>query len=249
MELKTILSTIKEISSENNLSTAYVVGGIPRDIILDKLNSVNDIDITTGNNDVHRLGDLFADKIGGRLKVLDDGHRKVMIGDYSVDFSSNLTYDNIDDILKNKNIEITDLNREAFSRDFTINSILMDLDLDNFYDPTRMGIEDAKAGLLRCPVSPELSLVFSPNRIIRAFFYAAKYGLKMDPELKEAIRKNLNLLDDVNAQYAMEKLGKALEYDNDLLDDLLELGVINKFPLSKKITDILIKEKKLKDAL
>ena len=59
------------------------------------------------------------------------------------------------------------------------------------------------------------------------------------------VRSNLDLLDTVKGRYSGKSIAAALREKPELLDDLIETGVLSHIPLTKDIVDILIKEKKL----
>lgn len=250
MNLKELLAVLKSIAEKNSLKTPYICGGIPRDMLLDGLVNVSDIDITTGYEDVHILADLFAKHLKVEPKIFKDGHRKVTFDKYTIDFSTNFTYDNIDDLLTEIGIKTSDpLVKETYSRDFTINTLLLPLDFSKIIDITKMGAGDCSDKLIRCPLNPVTTLRASPNRIIRVFYYAAKYNLSISGELKEAIRSNTNIISEVSPKYAADKISQALDMRPELLDDLIELGVLHKLPLTTDISDKLIRQKRLLDVL
>ena len=55
MKITDLLKIIKKISEVNNLSEPFICGGTPRDKVLGKIKeNLNDIDLTTGNEDISR---------------------------------------------------------------------------------------------------------------------------------------------------------------------------------------------------
>lgn len=250
MKLQQLLQLLDKTAVENNISTPYIVGGIPRNILLDVLNNLNDIDVTTGGQDVHRLADFFAQRLNVEAKILKDGHKKVMYKGISIDFSSAFHYDNIDSMLSAMDVDpITDLVRETYSRDFTVNTLLTPLDFSEIIDLTGKGVVDVENRILRCPVNCNLAFRESPIRMIRAFYYSARYNLKIPQDLRRGISNNIDLLDEVDDKYKVDKISSALKNNPDILDDLIELGVLNKIPLSKEMSKILIEKKRLTEVL
>lgn len=250
MNLKELLAVLKGLAEQHSLKTPYICGGIPRDMLLDGLMNVNDIDITTGYKDVHVLADLFAKHLNVEPKIFKDGHRKVTFDKYTIDFSTNFVYANIDELLSDIGVKTDNLLvKETYSRDFTINTLLIPLDFSKIVDITKQGSNDCDNKLLRCPVNSASAFKASPNRIVRVFYYAAKYNLNISSELKEAIRANTNLLTDVSPKYATDKISQALDMRPELLDDLIDLGVLHKLPLTTDISDKLIRQKRLLDVL
>lgn len=244
MNLKEILGILQDVADSNHLSTPYIVGGVPRNILLEKFDSLNDIDITTGNDDVHKLADLFARRLHVTPKIFNDGHRRIYVDNFQIDFSSHAIYDNIEKLIPDID-QPTNIVKDSYSRDFTVNSLLIPLDFSTIIDPTGMGIDDIFNKKLRCPVDCNVVFRESPNRIIRAFYYAAKYNLEIADEVMKAIKNNLDLLDSVNSKYSSRKITETLRLDPDMIDILIESGVLKHIPLTKSIVNLLTSQKKL----
>jgi len=246
MKLAEILNVLQGVADQNGLSKPYVVGGIPRNIILDILDNLNDVDITTGSADIDELADLFAEALGVEAKVLKDGHKKVIFEGISIDFSSNFMYPNIDEMLSDMGVtEINDLARETYSRDFTVNTLLTPLDFSSIIDLTGKGVSDVNERLLRCPVDCNLAFKHSPIRIIRAFYYSAKYDLALSGDVQKAVVNNLDLLAGVSKQYMGDKVNKIVEMKPSVLSTMIELGVLHKVPMTKELSKALIKNRQI----
>lgn len=250
MQLKDLLSVIQQVAEDNSIRIPYIVGGIPRDLLLGRLYNLNDIDLTNGEKSIDRLADLVAERLGVEAKIFIDGHKKLRFDRFSVDFSTNQMYGNIDELLASQKIKsLNDMVRETYSRDFTINTLMVPFDFSRVIDLTAHGRADITNKIIRCPVNPIVALRESPNRIIRAFYYAAKYNFELDGELKKAIANNLNLLDNVKAKYASDKIAAAIKEKPEIVNDLIELGVLHKIRLTKEITEQLIKARRLADVI
>lgn len=250
VKLREVLNVLQRVADEYEINTPYIVGGIPRNVILNILNNLNDVDITTGSEDIHRLADLFAHQLGVEAKILKDGHKKVIYEGISIDFSSNFRYDNIDEILDSLGVaNITDLKRETFSRDFTINTLLLPLDFSQIIDLTGKGVDDVRSKLIRCPVDCALAFTSSPIRMLRAFYYGAKYGLVIDDSVKNAVVEHLDLFKEIDRQYASEKINQIIKMKPEMIDEMVELGVLQHIPLTKELSDFLIRKKKLHKVL
>ena len=159
---------------------------------------------------------------------------------------SSFMYPNIDDILEDMGIdEVNDLTRETFSRDFTVNTLLTPLDFSRIIDLTGNGVSDVRSRLLRCPVDCDLAFKHSPIRMIRAFYYSARYDLTISDEIKKGVANNLDLLKNVSRKYMADKVNKIIETKPKVLDDMIELGVLSKVPMTKELSKVLIKNKQL----
>jgi tRNA nucleotidyltransferase/poly(A) polymerase len=212
--------------------------------LLERVGDVHDIDITTGSQDVDVLAELFAEKLGVKVKDLAD-HKQVQVGDVTFDFSSNFIYDNIEE----HGITGGDLEKETYSRDFTINSLLLPLDFARVVDPTNQGLKDLANGVLDCPIDCNLSFSASPNRMLRAFYYKAKYDLDFSDNVLGAIKNNLELLKEINVRYASGLINDIIREKPDMIDELIELGVLQKLPMTKYLTKVLLKKRKILDVI
>lgn len=250
MHFKELLGLIQELSEQNSISTPYIVGGVPRDVTLKHKIEFNDFDITTGNKDVIKLADLFAQAVHTDIKKLKDGHRQVIAEGIKFDFSSNFMYKDIDTLLKDKGIkDIDDITKETYSRDFTINTLLMTLDMKDIIDITNQGFGNIQDKIIACPLDCDLSFKNSPNRILRAFYYKAKFGFKFSDAVDDSITRNLELLKRVHPRYGGEILNSILKQDPKIVHELIERGVLHKMPLTKYVTRILLENRRILDVI
>lgn len=79
-----------------------------------------------------------------------------------------------------------DLKDDVLRRDFTMNCLLEDehgkvIDLVG-------GLQDIESKLIKCPISPNITISNDPIRIFRAFRFAIKFNFRIDLELWNAIR-------------------------------------------------------------
>lgn len=120
----------------------------------------------------------------------------------------------------------TDLSR----RDFTINSMALRLPDGVLVDPYG-GAVDLMGKRLRTPLSPEVSFLDDPLRMLRAARFIATFGLVPDPELVEAVEQHRARLDIVSAERIRDELSKLLlvEDPTDGLWFLAETGLADEF--------------------
>ena len=117
-------------------------------------------------------------------------------------------------------------------RDFTINAIAGKLIADEeipLIDPFS-GIEDFKNRILRTPDDSIKILTDDPIRILRAFRFAAKFKMEIDPGIIEASRKTIIHLDSVSGERIGGELWKILELPrpSEALKALYEIGALEK---------------------
>lgn len=245
--MKEILQKILEIAEENKISQPFVVGGVPRGIYLgeeDYLDS--DIDITTNLSDITRLAILTADHYNKYFKVFDDGHISLYLDDYIVDFSSNFISQGALEYLGNveKNLE------EVYSRDFTINTLHMDLQTLEISDPIGSGVKDNDNKIIRTPVPPEISLTDDPNRLWRAVHFSSRLNYEIDEGLAEFVRDNREYFaesPDIKTAYVESVIGETIKLNPEkTIKNLIKLNILGLVPLSGEFKKEIISRKMVK---
>lgn len=255
MKIEELLSKIEEIAKTNELSKPFIVGGVPRDRILGKRgkkSSIKDIDITTGDKDSVLLSQAIYKTIpGGRYSTYDDGHASLDIMGVHIDFSSNFVAPGVKEELRSSGVTNVDsMKLELYSRDFTINTLLESLDFVTIYDITGEAIGDIQAGLIRCPVDPEITIGVDPRRILRAIKFALRYDFKIEDKLKAAILNNRKNIQTLPKKFVQDKVNEIVGIDSDAgIDMLIEYKLLPLVPLTKTISDILIQKRQLVRAL
>jgi len=237
MRLNDFLSFVSLIAKKNGLSQPYLVGGVPRDKILGILDRLNDIDVTSGDADVHALARLLAGKFqnSGMFKEFPDGHSSLQIkGSLKVDFSSNFKIPNVEKIVGKY---LSELEQEVWSRDFTCNTILIPFDnLESVKDLTGRGIRDIQDKKLVTCLSPEVTLGLDHKRIIRILYLNAKLGFSIDGRVLDFVKKNPSLISDgVSPDYLSKKLKKTIDYKSpETISLIKDLGLAPYLPLKMK---------------
>lgn len=241
MKLHELLSIIEKISIRKKTSRPLLCGGVPRDKVLERLNKIEDLDITTGDSTIQNLAKetsiILNRKFNITTKIMDDGHSSIFLGNFKVDFSSNFNVPNIEQYLGKLGIKKpTDMQKEIFSRDFTCNALLMTLDLKNIIDPTKRGLDDMKNKVIRTCLNPEITLTSNKNRVVRAIYLAAKLNFDLDPALMDWIKKNPESIRLASDKALAEKLNKAILSDPHRTTYLLDqLGLWNQIPITKEL--------------
>jgi len=254
MLVQDLLSTLEAIAKGKDLATPYIVGGLPRDKAFGMdISGASDIDITTGDRGSYVLG-LMASKEwpAANYRSYEDGHSSLDFKNIRLDFSNNFVLPGITEELKKMGIEDpTDLDKEVYSRDFTINTLLQPTDLKkDLIDRTGKGLEDIKNRVLRTPVNAELTIGYDPRRIIRALKLSIKFDLKIDDELKDAIEKYKGNIKDISLGYIKKQVNEMLKADSQkALDLLVEFKLLPVLPLSKLMTVELAKKRMVQHLL
>ena len=242
MKLKSILYSLNEISKKYNTSKPFICGGVARDKFMEKLDNISDLDITTGDDSIKILGQEFNIFLKKNFFIKStigaDGHLSLFLKDLKIDFSSNFNAPNIEEILYLKNIKNpSNIEKEMFSRDFTCNSLLLSLNLNKIYDPTKNGIKDINNKIIKCCTEPEFT--FNENnktRAIRCIYLSAKLDFDVDEKIIQFLKKNPNNFKLPSQKFAIEKLNKSIELNPDRTIYLInKLDIWDYLPMTEKL--------------
>lgn len=217
MRFTELLDGLQQLARVHDISKPYIVGGLPRDRAMGlSLDKVTDIDLTTGDDSSLALA-MAANRQwpSARFRSYDDGHSSLDFKNIRVDFSNNFVLPGIDEELKKHGIENpTPLQKEVFSRDFTINTLLQPLDLSKEpLDLTGRGLRDVKERRIVTPVDPELTIGHDPRRILRALKLAMKFDMGIDPALGRAMVKYRGALKNMSLARIRKQVNQMLKMD------------------------------------
>lgn len=239
-----------KLSSAYLIDRPYVVGGLVRNQLLGVVDAGSDVDITTNSQECIRLGVLFSFQSGQFFKMFEDRHIRVFYFGKSFDFSPNVlsfSHPGVKEWLSENKPDMIK-NIEAFSRDFTINSMYQDLETGEIFDPTGMGKVDIESKIIRTPVPPEIALKNDPRRVFRAIKLASKFGFSIDSSIIEYVRSNSEIIlnPKLTTQYITSEINEALEKNSEVaISNIFDLGLFKIIPLSGKYSEYLIKNKLL----
>lgn len=223
MLVSEILSLISEAAKESGTSTPFIVGGMPRDKMLENLNEVQDIDITTGDESIYKLVNAVHKKLPETvsIKTFPDSHAQIVVDSIKIDFSSNFVAVQVPELLKKAKIAASSMIVELLSRDFTCNSLLMELDLKTIKDPIGMAINDIKARILKTPIEPSYTLSNDPKRIVRIIYLSTKLDFDVEPQIIDFVSKNPELIKSVKPKYISDKLSYSMSRNEERTVELI----------------------------
>ncbi|MCQ2279309.1 MAG: CCA tRNA nucleotidyltransferase [Bacteroidales bacterium] len=210
-ELKNpVYQTVGEAAEEIGL-VAYAVGGVVRDIFLNR--SSKDIDIVVVGSGIE-LAKATAKKISPHLSVnvyknfgtaqfTYDGTMVEFVGARRESYSHNS---------RKPIVEDGTLEDDQNRRDFTINALAIALNgpqkgsiIDSFH-----GIDDIHNKLIRTPLDPDITFSDDPLRMLRAIRFASQLNFTIVPETYEAIVRNAYRLEIISKERITEELNKIL---------------------------------------
>ncbi|HIO42291.1 MAG TPA: CBS domain-containing protein [Aquifex sp.] len=170
---------------------AYIVGGVVRDIILGR--PVWDLDIVVEGGDATELAKAVGELYGVKVHPFEEfGTAHLKVGNLKVEFATarRESYERSGAYPK---VEPASLKEDIFRRDFTINTLAVALNPEDFGQLIDYlgGLEDLRRGIVR--VLHSLSFVEDPIRILRALRFAGRFGFDLSKGTKTLLRRAVDL--------------------------------------------------------
>lgn len=205
---------------EENGFEAYIVGGYPRDILLNR-NTI-DIDLCTSATPAE-IKIIFPD-----IKLVNEQYGAVIIKQEKFQFEittfrRDMLY--LDHRKPGKTEYVRELREDLLRRDFTINTICMNKD-GEIIDLLN-GKEDLNRKLVRSVGNADVKLEEDALRMLRAIRFATVLDFELDKNIIEGIKKHGHLLSGLSVNRKKEELTKIFLDSNAKkgLDYLIELNV------------------------
>ncbi|QQK80808.1 CBS domain-containing protein [Salicibibacter cibi] len=168
-----LLQTIGHIADQKGVQ-AYLIGGIVRDLLLERENE--DMDIVVEGDGI-AFAETAADQLEGELHTHNDFKTaKIILNDgQHIDIAS-ARAEYYDAPAALPNVRFSNLREDLYRRDFTFNALAIHLNEDGFgtlIDPFG-GEKDLQDGIIR--VLHNLSFIEDPTRILRAIRFELKFS-------------------------------------------------------------------------
>jgi poly(A) polymerase len=187
----------------------YLVGGVVRDALLDRVRVEDDLDFTTDA----RPEEIEAIVAPEAEAVWLQGKRFGTIGCRWRGRSCEITTHRAEAYQPDSRkpaVQFSDTVESDLSRrDFTVNAMALRLPDLELVDPFA-GIADLAAARLRTPLAPEESFADDPLRMLRAGRFVAGYGLTPDDDLVAAVTAMRSRIEIVSAERIRDELDKLL---------------------------------------
>ncbi|GAC1313505.1 MAG: CCA tRNA nucleotidyltransferase [Acidimicrobiales bacterium] len=190
----------------------YLVGGVVRDLILNRLTDDADLDFATDARPeaIEALMEGWADAIWTQGKRFGTIGAKRGSRVFEVTTFRAEAYHS--DSRKPEIAFATEIEADLSRRDFTVNAMALSIPDVELVDPYG-GVSDLAAGRLRTPLSPAESFSDDPLRMLRAARFLAGYGLEPDDELVASVRAMADRLEIVSPERIRGELDKLIVVD------------------------------------
>lgn len=201
-ELRVALDLMKDIKEKYPEGEIYIVGGVPRDLLMG--NEIDDVDLATN------IPFDFLEQHYKLANISKDDSQPVYAikwGDYVYDLAK--FREDSGDLGRQNNIstETDSFEADTRRRDLTINSF--GLDENGHIVDHQGGLDDLKNQLVRAVGDPKQRFLEDATRILRTFRFAAKMGFDIDEDTRQAAMELKHLLDD-NDAISRESIAKEL---------------------------------------
>lgn len=206
----------------------YLVGGSVRDAMMSKLG--NDLDFTTDArpDDIERLLREYSSAVWTIGKEYGTvGARKQVGGhDWIIEVTT-FRSDSYDPDSRKPAVQFGDtIEGDLVRRDFTVNSMAIEVVKKEFVDPYH-GMTDLARATLRTPTSPEISFSDDPLRMMRAARFSSQLEFQVSSEARRAMTDMAERIAIVSAERVCDELSKLLLTDEprEGLDLLVTTGI------------------------
>src|SRR5256712_13761072 len=224
-----LLRLLKQAASDLR-GKAWIVGGYVRDVLLERPHPNPDVVVEGGAG--LALAHRFAEVAGAPPPVTFEryGTAQVTLPGHLVDVVPARAESSGPDSRK-PDVRPDTREEDLRRRDFTINTLLMDLE-GGIHDRLG-GRRDLEAGILRTPADPMRTFADDPLRMLRGIRFAAQLDFRLAPELVPAMRYMKSRLSPpvISPERVADELRKMLESPRpklalELLDESELLGLI-----------------------
>lgn len=223
-----IADACKNTSYENKL---WLVGGAVRDFLLNH-SLPNDFDIVLEGDALALANFLYTKKVSHAFPILYPrfGTALIQIQQTNIELVT-ARKESYQDGSRKPEIKPATLYEDALRRDFTINTLMMNLHTKEILDPLGTGLQDLQKRCLRTPLDPVKTFQEDPLRMLRAIRFRFQIGCEPIEGLYGAIHTTSERLQIISAERIRDELSKMLllKDADQCFQDLLTTGLLNIF--------------------
>ncbi|RLC50195.1 MAG: tRNA nucleotidyltransferase, partial [Candidatus Cloacimonadota bacterium] len=195
--LKKIADAIVGTEFENK---TFAVGGYVRDLLMKRQTEDLDIVVNLKNGGIKLAKFLFEKGISSKPIVYENfGTAMVKIAGYQIEFVMTRR-ESYRDKNRKPEVEFGTLEEDVFRRDFTINSLLLNISANEILDLTGKGKSDIQNGIIRSTSDPKIIFGEDPLRMLRAVRFAVQLDFEIEKETQKGIIENASKLQFISAE-------------------------------------------------
>lgn len=236
--IKTIADTIVGSCFWNK---TFIVGGYVRDLIMGI--ECNDLDIVVAFEDGGKeLAQMLYEKGISTKPVIFErfGTAIINIGGHQIEFV--MTRKEAYSACSRKpDVAAGSLEEDILRRDFTINSLSMNINTGDISDLTGKGREDITNKIIRTVSNPELTFKEDPLRMLRAVRFAVQLNFEIEAQTQDGIKQQADELAHISWERKRDELTKILlsKYPAHGIEMLKQFGLMKHLiPELEKIIEL-----------
>lgn len=183
-----ILDVLRSLAGELGCEV-YLVGGAVRDQLLGRLTPSTELDVLAGQGCGPELAAAFAARVGAPPPVSFARFGTAMVewGGLRVEFVS-ARRESYRANSRKPEVEPASIEEDLRRRDFTVNTLLMDLD-GRIQDRLGVALPDLQARVIRTPLEPGVTFRDDPLRMLRGVRFCVQLDFSLDPGLPAVMRE------------------------------------------------------------
>ena len=202
-----IANAIRETAFENN---TFIAGGFVRDKVMGKESNDLDIVVALPNGGITLAQLLYEKGMSSRPVIFQRfGTAQVIISGYKIEFVMTRK-ESYHDKSRKPDVAHGTITEDIYRRDFTINSLIMDVMNDDIQDITGKGIADINNKIVRATSNPDIIFAEDPLRMLRAVRFAVQLDFSIENETMSGIIRNAQMLKHISRERIRDELIKIL---------------------------------------
>lgn len=223
--IEKIKQTIKGTEFEGK---AFIAGGFVRDQVMGNQSKDIDIAVELPEGGI-RLAQFLSEQLKGTNVVIFErfGTAQAVIDGEAIEFV-HTRKEFYTPGSRKPETSFGTIEDDVFRRDFTINSLLMNISTGEVIDYTGKGLFDIEDGLIRTTSEPEGIFAEDPLRMLRACRFAAKLNFQIEFDTFEIMKKESHTIQTISKERIQDELMKILASKNPVkgLNLMIESGLM-----------------------
>ena len=210
--VKEIANIIRGTEYENRV---FVVGGFVRDLLMG--NEPKDIDLLIDGNieDGMAFAKWFCKKIG----TYEEGENPILYGLYGTAMFQFMgekiecvapRSEKYKEDSRNPEVSSCSIVDDCYRRDFTVNSMFINISTNELVDFSDKGLEDLKNKIIRSTSNPDIIFEQDPLRLLRAIRFACRLGFEIEDVTFNGIVKNAERIKIIVPERILDELNKII---------------------------------------
>ena len=205
-----ILKKISKAAAKLQLP-CYLIGGFVRDKILER--QTKDADIMCIGDAIqlaHEVAELFNPKPTVNF-FKNFGTAQIKLPDLEIEFVG-ARKESYNRDSRKPVVEPGSLDDDLLRRDFTINTLAIDLSASNFgnFIDEFNGLDDLHKGIIKTPSLPTQTFIDDPLRMMRAVRFATQLNLTIEEKTLNAITENAERIQIISQERITDELNKIM---------------------------------------